>query len=187
MRAIFEAAKLLRKSVLQCNKWEFCGSLTDLTSDHLPRNLILVFKWFISAMYSPTNDQKHTIIDKKVNTLSQNAVYAYLTQRQLTNKDSSSFYDKHEFPQKLALGLSIHDATRSKKMIQLLHAFGLSVDYPRILQVENRIAQEIRKRMFNNKNIYIPPTLKEGRFVFFAVDYVDFSEDTPDELFMVQL
>ena len=34
--------------------------------------------------------------------------------------------------------------------------------------------------MFNNKNIYIPPTLKEGRFVFFAVDNVDFSEDTPD-------
>ena len=40
-RAIFEAAKLLRKSVLQCNQWEFCGSLTDLTSDHLPTNLIL--------------------------------------------------------------------------------------------------------------------------------------------------
>ena len=71
-------------------------------------------------MYSPTNDQKLTIIDKKVNTLSQNAAYACLTQRQLTNKDSSSFYDKHEFPQQLALGLSIHDATRSKKMIQLL-------------------------------------------------------------------
>ena len=99
MRAIFEAAKLLRKSVLQCNKWKFCGSLTDLTSDHLPTNLILFFKWFISGMYSPTNDQKLTIIDKKVNTLSQNATYACLTQRQLTNKDSSL----HEFLQQLVL------------------------------------------------------------------------------------
>ena len=95
----------------------------------------MFFEWFISGPYSPTNDQKLTIIEKIVNTLSQNAAYACLTQRQVTNKDSSCFYGKREFPQQLALGLSIHDGTRCKKMIQLL------------------------LRMFNN-NSYVPPTLK---------------------------
>ena len=61
----------------------------------------------------------------------------------------------------------------------MLHGFGMLVDYNRILRVEAQIEASILKRMELNDGLYIPPDLVLGRHVFFAVDNVDFAEDTP--------
>ena len=39
---------------------------------------------------------------------------------------------------------------------------------------------QVLKRMEQNDGLYIPADLVLGRHVFFAVDNVDFAEDTPD-------
>ena len=56
----------------------------------------------------------------------------------------------------------------------------MSVDYNRILRVEAQIEASVLKRMELNDGLYIPPDLVLGRHVFFAVDNVDFAEDTSD-------
>ena len=57
----------------------------------------------------------------------------------------------------------------------MLHGFGISVDYNRILRVEAQIEASVLKRMELNDGLYIPPDLVLGRHVFFGVDNVDFA------------
>ena len=76
--------------------------------------------------------------------------------------------------------MAVHQATRSEKLLQLLHGFRLSVDHTRILKIETRIAVEEIRRMEMNGGAYLPPDISLGHFLLFAVDNVDFSEDTPD-------
>ena len=85
-----------------------------------------------------------------------------------------------EMPQQLAIGLAVHQAVRSKELISLLHGFGMSVDYNRILRVESQIEANVLKQVEENDGVYLPPDIVKGRHVFFAIDNVDFSEDTPD-------
>ena len=54
----------------------------------------------------------------------------------------------------------------------------MSVNYVRILRIEIQLAQAVLSN-FAEQNIFIPPKLCKGQFIFFSVDNSDFSEDTP--------
>ena len=111
--------------------------------------------------------------------LSQTTVSMCLTERQVKNKTSDVVRSSSEMPLQLAVGIAVHQAVRSKQLITMLHGFGMSVDYNRILRVEAQIEASVLKRMELNDGLHIPPDLVLGRHVFFAVDNVDFVEDTP--------
>ena len=83
-------------------------------------------------------------------------------------------------PLQLAVGITVRQAVRSKQLITMLHGFGISVDYNRILRAEAQIEVSVLKRMELNDGLHIPSDLVLGRHVFFADDNVDFAEDTPD-------
>ena len=68
---------------------------------------------------------------------------------------------------------------RSKSVIDVLHELGVSVNYARILRIETQLAQAVLSNS-SEHNIFIPPKLCKGQFIFFSVDNSDFSEDTPD-------
>ena len=180
LKSLFDAAKILRKAVIDSEKWEFTGDLTNANEKHVPNKLVHFFSWFIRGASDIKDEKKKILVEKITQSLDQNAIYACLTPRQVLNKTSEAFYNTHELPQQLAVGLAVHQATRSEKLLQLLHGLGLSVDHTRILKIETRIAMEEIRRMEMNGGAYLPPDISLGRFVFFAVDNVDFSEDTPD-------
>ena len=83
-------------------------------------------------------------------------------------------------PQQLAVGLAIHQAIRSKDVVNFLNGFGMSVEYNRLLRVEAQIEASVLQMMGQNDGVYLPPDIVQGRHVFFAVDNVDFAEDTHD-------
>ena len=83
-----------------------------------------------------------------------------------------------EMPQQLAVGLAINQSFRSKELVNRLYGFGMTVEYNRLLRVESQIESAVINRMEQNGGLYIPPELVQGRHFFFAVDNVDFSEDT---------
>ena len=82
----------------------------------------------------------------------------------------------HEMPQQLAVGVAIRQAIRSKKVIKILHGFGMSVEYTRLLQMEEHILNSVLQRIRANDGVYIPADVTHGRRIF-AVDNVDFAED----------
>ena len=68
-------------------------------------------------------------------------------------------------PQQLAVGLAVHQTVRSKELICMLHGFGMSVDYNRILRVEAQIESSVIKCMAQNDGLYLPPDMVMGRHV----------------------
>ena len=54
------------------------------------------------------------------------------------------------------------------------------MDYNRVLRVEAQIEASVVKRMEMNDGLYIPPNVVLGRHAYFAINNVDFTEDTPD-------
>ena len=68
---------------------------------------------------------------------------------------------------------------RSKSTINVLHELGVSVHYASILRIETQLAQAVLSNS-GEHNIFLPPQLSKGQFIFFSVDNSDFSEDTPD-------
>ena len=83
-------------------------------------------------------------------------------------------------PQQLAVGLAFHQATRSKELVFMLNGFGMSVEYNRLLRVEAQIEASVLQKMQCNNGVYPPSDVVKERHVFFAVDNVDFQEDTHD-------
>ena len=83
-------------------------------------------------------------------------------------------------PQQVAVGITIHQAIRSKQLVNMLHGFGLSVEYNRLLRVEAQIESSVLKRMEESNGLFLSPDVVKGRHVFFAIDNVGFAEDTYD-------
>ena len=56
----------------------------------------------------------------------------------------------------------------------------MSVNYNRVLRVETHKEASVLKCIEQNDGVYLPPDIVVRCHVFFAVDNVDFCEDTPD-------
>ena len=102
------------------------------------------------------------------------------TDRQVKNRTSSNLYNVRETPLTVGVGLTVHGSTRSKKMVEMFHGLGCSIDYPRVLRLETQIASSVIENMKENSGIYIPPVIVQGRFIHCAADNIDFCEDTVD-------
>ena len=140
MKALFEAASILRKSIKKCKKWAFTGSFDDATNEHVPTVLYSFFRWVIQGPIDMLCVEKKTSeVHKRAMSLCQSIVSFSFSDRQIQNKKSQTMRMPNEMPQQLAIGIAIHQAIRSKELINLLHSFGMSVDYNRILRVEAQI------------------------------------------------
>ena len=177
MKALFDAAAIIRKSITKCRRWKFTGSLDE----NVPEKLFSFYTWIIQGTkHELSAGMKSEEEYNRAMALSQTTVSMCLTERQVKNKKSDVVRCSLEMPLQLGVGIAVHQAVRSKQLITMLHGFGMSVDYNRILRVEAQIEASVLKRMELNDGLYIPPDLVLGRHVFFAVDNVDFAEDTPD-------
>lgn len=56
-------------------------------------------------------------------------------------------------PQQLAVGLAIRQASRSKRIVNMLHDFGVTVRYERLLRVETQLANAVTEKMLLNGNV----------------------------------
>lgn len=48
----------------------------------------------------------------------------------------------------------------------MLHGFGLSVEYNRLVRVEAQIESSVLKRMEESNGLFLPPDIVKGRHVF---------------------
>ena len=104
---------LLRKSIKKC-KWEFIGSLENVSDENISMELYSFFRWVIQG----PNDllsagKKSSEVHKRAMSLTQNTVSMCLTERQVRNKKSGVVRLATEMPQQLTIGLAVHQAVRS--------------------------------------------------------------------------
>ncbi len=79
----------------------------------------------------------------------------------------------------LGFSLLLHQRTRKRNLIQTIARMSVGETYPRILHLEIQIAQAVIKRMEATSGICIPPFVIKNQSIYFAIDNVDFLEDTP--------
>ena len=96
-----------------------------------------------------------------------------------SDEEGKTFRHQREYPLQVGVGLLAHQQMRSKSVIDVLHELGVSVNYVRILRIETQLTQAVLRNL-SKQNIFIPPKLWKGQYIFFSVDNSDFSEDTPD-------
>ena len=114
----------------------------------------------------------------------QQIVYQTKTDRQVRyvrqlDEEGKKFRHQREYPLQVGVGILAHQQMRSKSVIDALHELSVSVNYARILRIETQLAQAVLSNS-SEHNIFIPPKLCKGHFIFFSVDNSDFSQDTPD-------
>ena len=64
--------------------------------------------------------------------------------------------------------------------MDFLHSQNYCVPYSRTLLLETAMANAVVENTKRFDGLYVPPFLKKGTFVSFAVDNIDFAEDTAD-------
>ena len=180
--SIFEKAKLIRNEVLKATDWKFTGNFEGF---EIPKSLQRLIKWIIVG----ATDPKHRNFDKidvKVDNISQIIMKSIRTSRQVNYKPvspSTSIFKSRlhsETPFAVSLCLHVHKETRSKKIINCLSDLGFSIDYDRVMKIENETANSVTDIINKNNGVYVPHTILKDKAIHFAIDNTDFHNGTPD-------
>ena len=86
-------------------------------------------------------------------------------------------------PKHIGIGVAVRQATRSKDLVQLLHAAGHSISYESVLRADTTMANEAMKRYFENGEVYIPLNFVNASlpgYITYANDNIDINEETLD-------
>jgi len=86
-------------------------------------------------------------------------------------------------PKHIGIGVTVHQATRSKDLVQLLHAAGHSISYESVLRTDTTMANEALKRYFESDEVYVPLNFVSASlpgYIMYANDNMDINEETLD-------
>ena len=84
-----------------------------------------------------------------------------------------------ENPPLVAARLTVHQHTRSRTMVELLHGMDLSISNKQVLRLETSVAHVVYDSELKNET-YIPWRMDEGTPIHFAANDIDFQEGTVD-------
>lgn len=94
--------------------------------------------------------------------------------------ESDNLIKRRDIPSDIAIGIALRKATRGKEIINMLHRFGICSEYNKILRIETQIANSVIQKMSLHRGLYIPTGFLREKHIYFAIDNIDFSEDTVD-------
>lgn len=83
-------------------------------------------------------------------------------------------------PKHVGLGLTLHQATRSKKLVEMFHNAGHTISYKDILRIDTALAENTLQHMDRVTGAVVPPNLVSRRFVHFSADNIDINDATLD-------
>ena len=98
------------------------------------------------------------------------------TRKQVTEHEN--FRDMVKTPLSVGLPLHLHKETRSEKLINCLYDIGLAISYDKVMKIENGLGNAVFENIESNGVTFIPFTLEIGKPLHFAIDNIDFKNDT---------
>ncbi len=112
-------------------------------------------------------DYNNATREMKILSMGQDMVYGLSNGSKLT-------------PKHIGLGCTLHQATRSKKLVQLFHKAGHTISYDQILKIDTALAQKTLESMDNESGAVVPGNIDAGEFVHFTADNIDINDGTLD-------
>ena len=120
----------------------------ESVEDIIPRSLFILVSLLCMGSQEEENEAD-TGLKTRVLSICQDIVFVASRERKLT-------------PKHLGLGLTLHQATRSKEFVQLLHSAGHSISYETVLRMDNSIAN-VLVRYKENGNVFEPRNFTESK------------------------
>ena len=162
------AANKIRADLKNASAHNNCASVDlDHIADIIPSSLYL----FVEILLSNDSCDDGVVNDDtqrwRVLNTCQDIIYAASVGRKM-------------IPKHIGIGVTIHHATRSKMLINLLCKAGNSISYDDIRRIDATLAE--RQLNLCDENDYAPMecNLKSEHFVHFAADNIDIIEETLD-------
>ena len=78
-------------------------------------------------------------------------------------------------PKYVGLGLTVHQATRSKELVQLHQSAGPCVSYDKVLRIDNAIANNVLETYYDSGKVCVPRIFvncTERNYIRYAVDNI---------------
>ena len=83
-------------------------------------------------------------------------------------------------PKHVGLGSTLHQSTRSKKLVTLFHRAGHCLPYTDLLRVDTALAEHSLSTMDKETGNILPVNLTPTRFTHFTADNIDINDSTLD-------
>jgi uncharacterized protein YdcH (DUF465 family) len=83
-------------------------------------------------------------------------------------------------PKHVGLGSTLHQATRSRELVDLFHKAGHIVGYRNILQIDTALAEATLKSLNPHNGAIVPENLQPNIFVHFSTDNTDIMDASLD-------
>ena len=93
-------------------------------------------------------------------------------------KSDTGFRQRSETPVSIGLPLSLHCRVRYKRLVNLISDMYLGSSYDSLLDFQKRVVGGVIDRMKETGGYVLPIFVKKDKPVFFAIDNIDFLEDT---------
>ena len=145
------------------------GKISKASAEEIvPESLIMLIPQLCTG-YQEEFQESQDDMKTRILSICQDIIFLSSREHKLTTKH-------------IGIGLTVHQATRSKQLVQLLHAAGHSVNYDTALRMDNTIANDILERYRESGNKFVPRnftgTTDPAGYTCFAVDNIDINEET---------
>ena len=80
----------------------------------------------------------------------------------------------------IGLGLPLHQATRSKNLVQLSNAANHTVGIKTVHRIDNAVAKNVLDKFVENEYVYVPDNIDGERFIQFSCDNINVLEAALD-------
>ena len=142
---------------------------SDKEIETVPPAINAFVTWML-ASEREIHAEKRSEINRRVCTVGSNFIHMFLSDRQQSHvsKPSSAFRYTATTKHHIGMGLTIHQYTRDKRLIDLLSSDGLSTNYTTCLRYETALANAIIENMRTNGNIYVPVNLAKNMLMIIS-------------------
>ena len=173
---IIEVATELRHEVLANRKWSFSG---DFSTWKPPTLLEFVMK---QIMIGPKQHKLSGIrkdeASKSVDVVCQMICQNTKSDRQIVLKSERAFKTTVETPLSIGLPMTIHSRFRNFIALSNLSEVYVGQDYRKFMELEKCIEYAVLDRISDTGWYCLPDFVRKGVNIWFAVDNIDFLEDT---------
>lgn len=165
-----KAASLVRTDIFNQISARFTGCFPQkCQEDSLPSSL----KFLISLILNgPSLTDQNRCETQACLTVDQAIVYNTKKRAPSSNDVKTRHSRNREPPLHIYIGLNIHQATRSRKLIQQFFQLGISISYDRVLEIEDDIASGVIAQ-FEEEGVVAPICQRKGLFTVGALDNID--------------
>ena len=124
------------------------GNINEKSAEEVVPESLFMLIAMLCAVGNDNEEGANVEMKMRVLSICQDIVFLASRGRKLT-------------PKHVGLGLAVHQATRSKQLLHLLHSAGHSISYETVLRMDNTIANDVLQKYNENGNVIFLGTSME--------------------------